>query len=146
MLLEFSMVLRRLGRSQEALDVNRHAAELPGDDDSGPAHAAWVGLMDVLSGRTGDRWLIAKPEELDQPFRFVAEVTWAVRAVAQAKPGQRTTGFADARRRLAEAVRSHGSVFADPVLKQIHNEVVRRIAAHVGGLRGWLWSLLHRLG
>lgn len=131
-----ALVLRELGRNDEAGAVSSHALTLPRDNAS-MQHFLWLALDDVLASRTA-----AARKRLGQSEAGVAEGFWAallsiveaVLHVQEAPPAERRRAFREGRAVLAQAVAQYPQAMATASLRRARTRAVWRMARDAGGL------------
>jgi tetratricopeptide (TPR) repeat protein len=143
MLINLSIALRSVGRTDEAHRVHEHALGLAESDYTTVFHRVWLALDAALAGRTDeaeDRLADVDDGALDAYHRLVKAMAQALVLVQRAALG-RARSFADARTNLAEAVRENAGLEPDPGIVRAYRATVKRLARDAGGLSAWVWAL-----
>jgi cellulose synthase operon protein C len=147
MLLPAAQVFRILDRIAEADAVSRRALSLP-EGHSTPDHQVLVALEDALNGRSAEAAALLKQvdvDDLDDVPRLFFVMAEALTAVQRAAPASRSAAFAEAKKRVDEALASFAPKEPNDDLSRTFRRWAARLAQDVGGLKGRLWGLWKKL-
>ena len=139
-----TLIMRALGRYEEAEAMTRRALALDGDDGSIPDFRVWLAFEEALRGEV-DTALAqlrhVEADELGDVVRIQHAMVEALVLVQQTGLKNRKGAFEEARRRVRTAIDDHAPKAKNADLGRSYQRFARRLAEDAGGVGPKLWSL-----
>lgn len=143
MLMNLAFSLRACGNDAEANRVSRRAVEMPEEEETTPYHKVWLAFDALRAGETDvalKRLDGLEPEDFDTPHQWVHALVQALLAMRRMSGSSSGQKLAEARRRLADAVKTCVPLKDDrPVMLVAYRQAVQAIGAECG-LMGRVWA------
>jgi hypothetical protein len=143
MLVNVAESLRALGRDVEAAEASHIALALPTGEGQA-LHRLWLAIDTACEGDIAtarERFSQVQPESLRPVDRFDWTLVASVIQMADAPSEARARGFAEVRRRLADAEAEAPQFASRAALKRAYRRCLAQIARSRGTLAARLWYL-----